>query len=219
MPPVRPVGGRVRRVMVGSAGRPLDDGVAGTWRTVVTTLLTAMVPARADGLEVLSFVATADATPQVVSTSAATAATPAAQEVRAGGAATPLQLLQLGSVVLRAAGHASAGDRHLPGHTCVGQTERAKVTLLGRTPVLPAEKGFPSSEFSMTEEESEFPSEDLNVSWNFLERFCRFLRTSPKMRESWKAKRSRTFFSLESFAGVFAPFNSGHARDFARYPI
>lgn len=95
-----PVRGRVRGVMMGRAGRPLDDGIAGAGWAVVTTVLAAMVPARR--LEVLGLVAAAGAAPQEVRTAAA------AQEVRAGAGA-PLQLLQLGPVVFRAAGHASGG--------------------------------------------------------------------------------------------------------------
>lgn len=105
---------------MGRARRPLDDGVAGAGWTVVAAMLTAMMTAGGAGrLEVLGLVAAAGAAPQVVRTAAA-----AAQEVRGaasggGAAATPLQLLQLGTVVLRAASHASsAGDRSSFGHTC-----------------------------------------------------------------------------------------------------
>lgn len=103
-----PVRGRVRGVMMGRTGRPLDDGVAGAGWAVVAAVLAAMVPA--GRLEVLGLVAAAGAAPQEVRTAAA------AQEMRAGAGA-PLQLLQLGPVVLRAAGHASGGISsvsHLP---------------------------------------------------------------------------------------------------------
>lgn len=120
MTPVRSVGGRVRGVMMGRAGRPLDDGVAGAGRAVVAAVLTAMMPTRVDGLEVLGLVAAAGAATQIVRTAAG-----ATQEVRPGGTAAPLQFLQLGTVVLRAAGHASAGDQLLLGHTCRTASERA----------------------------------------------------------------------------------------------
>lgn len=105
-----PVRGRVRGVMMGRAGRPLDDGVAGAGWAVVAAVLASMVPA--GRLEVLGLVAAAGAAPQEVRTAAA------AQEVRAGAGA-PLQLLQLGPVVLRAAGHASGGISSV---TPAGQT-------------------------------------------------------------------------------------------------
>jgi hypothetical protein len=92
-------------------------------------MLTAMVPTRAHGLEVLSFVAASGTAPQVVSSTAAATATPAAQKVRASGTATPLQLLQLGPIVFRAAGHASADDQFLLGHTC---RSKQHMTLRGR---------------------------------------------------------------------------------------
>lgn len=111
--PVRSVGGRVRGVMMGRAGRPLDDGVTRAGRAVIAAVLAAMMPARGDVLEVLGLVAATGAATQVVRTAAGTT-----QEVCPGGTAAPLQLLQLGTVVLRAAGHASAGDRLLLGHTC-----------------------------------------------------------------------------------------------------
>jgi len=104
---------------MGRAGRPLDDGVAGAGRAVVTAVLAAMMPARGDGFEVLGLVAATGAATQVVRTAAG-----ATQEVRPG-TATPLQLLQLGTVVLRAASHASAGDRLLLGHTCRTTSEHA----------------------------------------------------------------------------------------------
>lgn len=113
------VGGGMRRVMMGRAGRPLDDGVARAGWTVVAAMLTTMMTASGAGrFEVLGLVAAAGAASQVVRT----AATPA-QEVRGtasgGTAASPLQLLQLGTVVFRAASHASsAGDRSSFGHTC-----------------------------------------------------------------------------------------------------
>lgn len=94
------VRGRVRGMMMGRAGRPLDDGVASARWAIVAAVLASMVPA--GRLEVLGLVATAGAAPQEVRTAAA------AQEVRAGAGA-PLQLLQLGPVVLRGAGHASGG--------------------------------------------------------------------------------------------------------------
>lgn len=85
MTPVRSVGGRVRGVMMGRAGRPLDDGVAGAGRAVVAAMLAAMMPARGDRLEVLGLVAAAGAATQVVRTAAG-----ATQEVRPGGTAAPL---------------------------------------------------------------------------------------------------------------------------------
>jgi len=103
----------MRGVMMGRAGRPLDDGIAGARRTVVAAVLAAMMPTRGDGLEILGLVAATGAATQVVRT-----ATGATQKVRPGGTATPLQLLQLGTVVLRAACHASIGDRLRLGHTC-----------------------------------------------------------------------------------------------------
>jgi len=117
--PMGSVGGGMRRMMMGRAGRPLDDGVAGAGWTVVAAMLTAMMTAGGAGLEVLGLVAAAGAAPQVVRTTAAPA-----QEVRgtatgSGTTASPLQLLQLGTVVFRAASHASsAGDRSSFGHTC-----------------------------------------------------------------------------------------------------
>lgn len=105
---------------MGRAGRPLDDGVTGARRTVVAAVLAAMMPTRGDGLEVLGLVAATGAATQVVRTAAG-----ATQEVRPGGTAAPLQLLQLGTVVLRAAGHASAGDRLRLGHTCQTTNEHA----------------------------------------------------------------------------------------------
>lgn len=102
-------------MMMWRAGRSLDDGVIGAGRAVVTAMLAAMVATGARGLKILGLVAAAGAAPQVVRT--ATGSTQCGI-VRAGGAATPLQLLQLGTVVLRAAGHAT--DR-LPGHTCRSQ--------------------------------------------------------------------------------------------------
>lgn len=98
---------------MGRAGRPLDDGVAGAGRAVVAAMLNPMVPARAGRLEILGLVAATGTATQVVRPAAG-----ATQKVRAGGAAAPLQLLQLGPVVLRAASHASAGDPLLVGHTC-----------------------------------------------------------------------------------------------------
>lgn len=93
--------------MMGRAGRPLDDGVAGAGRAVVAAGLISMMPS---GAEVLGLVA--GAATQVVKTTAG-----ATHDVRpADGTAAPF--LQLGTVVLRAAGHASAGDRVLLGHTC-----------------------------------------------------------------------------------------------------
>lgn len=92
---------------MGRAGRPLDDGVAGARRAVVAAVLAAMMSACGDRLEVLGLVAAAT------------------QEARPGATAAPLQLLHLGTVVLRAAGHASAGDQLLLGHTCWAISEHA----------------------------------------------------------------------------------------------
>lgn len=97
---------------MGRAGRPLDDGVAGAGRAVVAAMLAAMMPARGSGLEVLSLVAAG----------AATIVTAGATQT---GTAAPLQILHLGTVVLRAAGHASAGDQLPLGHTCRTTSEHA----------------------------------------------------------------------------------------------
>lgn len=110
------VGSRVRGVMLGSAGWPLDDGVTRPGRAVVAPLQAAramVMPRRRRGyrLEVLGLVAAARASPQEVRAAAygtGSNVMRAARDVAAGAAPAakaPLELLQLGAVVLRRARH------------------------------------------------------------------------------------------------------------------
>lgn len=104
--------------MVRRAGRPLDDGVAGTGWTVVAPILTGrrVMVSRGRRLEILGLVAAARATAHVMGATAA-------QEVRASGTAAthqvaaPLQLLQLRAVVIGRARHSLRRDAHLYRHS------------------------------------------------------------------------------------------------------
>jgi len=138
---------------MGRAGRPLDDGVAGAGRAVITAMLYAMMPTWAGWLEILGLVAAACTATQIVRPAAGTT-----QEVRAGGAAAPLQLLQLGPVVLRAASHASAGGPHLVGHTCARPSK--VISKLFKLFVISQKNAF-----KMAVESSKFLFNKLNKVW------------------------------------------------------
>lgn len=120
------VRGRVRGVMMRGAGRSFDDGITGTRRTVVTPMLSAMMPA--GRLEVLGLVIAARAASQDVRT--------AARKTRPGTAA-PLQFLQLGAIILRAAGHTSSTQL---GHTCRDKREHVSWSTRGEINHLFCEK-------------------------------------------------------------------------------
>lgn len=118
---------------MGRAGRPLDDGVTGAGRAIVTAMLTATAAdadmVTAHRLEILGLVADAaaaaatGAAPQDVRAAAAVA-----QEVR-GGVGAPLQLLQLGPV-LRAAGHASGVVGSVtPAESCEARENQVSVRV------------------------------------------------------------------------------------------